>query len=135
VEGRIAAEHAEAIPENYVTSMVWIYKPEIGRRQHHNLRAVKLPNNATSMEPTIRRGSIVIIDPVKKAITKNAIYAVRLDDIEGPCAIRRVKENHGFWFFLSDNPDSEPIVLDKKRNPNLIIGRVIWSWTSWLRQK
>jgi len=133
VEGRIAAEYPAAIPKNYVTSMVWVYKPEIIWRQHHNLRAVKLPNNATSMEPTIHRGSIVIIDPVAKAITKNAIYAVKLDDNEGACAIRRVQENCDFWFFLSDNFNFEPIILEKKGNPNLIIGRVIWSWTNWLR--
>lgn len=133
VEGRIAAGHAGAIPGDYVTSMVWVYKPEIGRRQHHNLRAVKLASNATSMEPTIRRGSIVIIDPAEIAISKKGIYAVRLDQDEGACAIKRVKESGDFWFFLSDNPEVEPIVMKKERDHNPIIGRVIWSWTSWVR--
>jgi len=132
VEGRIAAGHAGAIPGDYVTSMVWVYKPEIGRRQHHNLRAVKLANNATSMEPTIRRGSIVIIDPAEITIRKG-IYAVRLDQFEGACSIKRVKESADFWFFLSDNPEVEPIVMKKERDHNPIIGRVIWSWTSWVR--
>jgi phage repressor protein C with HTH and peptisase S24 domain len=113
--------------------MVWVYKPEIGRRQHHNLRAVKLAKEATSMEPTIRRSSIVIIDPTEIAITKKGIYAVRLDQYEGACAIKRVKENEDFWFFLSDNPEVEPIVMKKERDLNPIIGRVIWSWTSWVR--
>ena len=133
VEGRIAAGYAGAIPGDYVTSMVWVYKPEIGRRQHHNLRAVKLGKDATSMEPTIRRSSIVIIDPTEIAITKKGIYAVRLDQYEGACAIKRVKENEDFWFFLSDNPEVEPIVMKKERDHNPIIGRVIWSWTSWVR--
>jgi len=69
------------------------------------------------MDPTIRRGSI----------------AVRLEQFEGACAIKRVKKNHTFWIFLSDNPEVEPIALEKKENPNPIIGRVIWSWTSWVR--
>jgi phage repressor protein C with HTH and peptisase S24 domain len=85
------------------------------------------------MEPTIRRGSIVIIDPAETVIHKKAIYAVRLEQFEGACAIKRVKENHEFWFFLSDNPEFDPIVLDKKENPSPIIGRVIWSWTSWVK--
>ena len=133
VDGNIAAGHAGVIPGDYVTSMVWVYKPEIGRRQHHNLSAVKLAKDATSMEPTIRRGSIVIIDPAETVIHKKAIYAVRLEQFEGACAIKRVKENHEFWFFLSDNPEFDPIVLDKKENPSPIIGRVIWSWTSWVK--
>jgi hypothetical protein len=133
VEGPIAAGYAGAIPGDHIASMVWVYKPEIGKRKHHKLRAVKLANNATSMEPTLRRGSIVIIDPAEKAITKKGIYAVRLDETEGACAIKRVKENHEFWFFLSDNPEFEPIVLNKKVHPSPIIGRVIWSWTSWAR--
>jgi phage repressor protein C with HTH and peptisase S24 domain len=132
VEGHIAAGHAGVIPGDYITSMVWVYKPEIGKRKHHNLRAVKLANNATSMEPTIRRGSIVIIDPAEITI-KKGIYAVRLDHFEGACAIKRVKENGEFWFFLSDNPEWEPIVLKKERDHNPIIGRVIWSWTSWVK--
>jgi hypothetical protein len=52
VEGPIAAGHSGAIPGDYVTSMVWVYKPEIGRRQHHNLRAVKsLSVNKTNFSP------------------------------------------------------------------------------------
>jgi len=133
VDGNIAAGHAGAIPGDYITSMVWVYKPEIGKRKHHNLRAVKLANNANSMEPTIRRGSIVIIDPTETAIHKRAIYAVRLEQHEGACAIKRVKENGEFWFFLSDNPEWDPIVMRKERNQNPIIGRVIWSWTSWVK--
>jgi phage repressor protein C with HTH and peptisase S24 domain len=44
-----------------------------------------------------------------------------------------VKESEDFWFFLSDNPEFEPIVMKKERDHNPIIGRVIWSWTSWVR--
>jgi phage repressor protein C with HTH and peptisase S24 domain len=133
VEDHIAAGHVGAIPGDYITSMVWVYKPEIGKRKYHNLRAVKLANNANSMEPTIRRGSIVIIDPFEIAITKKGIYAVRLEQYEGTCAIKRVKESGDFWFFLSDNPEVEPIVMKKERDYSPIIGRVIWSWTSWVK--
>jgi len=133
VEGPVAAGHSGAIPGDYVTSMVWVYKPEIGRRQHHNLRAVKLAKDAASMEPTIRRGSIVIIDPAEIAISKKGIYAVRLEQSEGACAIKRVREIENLWIFVSDNPDYDPIIMKKEQNHNPIIGKVIWSWTSWVK--
>jgi phage repressor protein C with HTH and peptisase S24 domain len=133
VEGPIAAGHSGAIPGDHVTSMVWVYKPEIGRRQHHNLRAVKLAKDAASMEPTIRRGSIVIIDPTETQITRKAIFAVRLDN-EGGCALKRVQQTKSLWVLVSDNPEYDPIAIEKASIPNIIIGRMIWSWTSWVRE-
>ncbi|MBW1992605.1 MAG: LexA family transcriptional regulator, partial [Deltaproteobacteria bacterium] len=132
VEGPIAAGYAGAIPGDQVQDLVWVYKPEIGAREHHNLRAVRLAPDADSMEPTIRRGSIVIIDPVEVTPLPKGIYAVRLDE-EGGCAIKRVSQTEHHWVLISDNPEYPPIALEKVRMPNLIIGRVIWSWTSWVR--
>ena len=133
VEGRIAAGHSGAIPGDYVEDLVWVYKPEIGARQHHNLRAVRLRPDADSMEPTIHRGSIVIIDPLETDVSRKAIYAVRLDE-EGGCAIKRVSQTVGHWVLVSDNPDHPPIAIEKAKIPNIVIGRVIWSWTSWVRE-
>ena len=39
VEGPIAAGYAGAIPGDYVRGLVWVYRPEIGKRQHHNLES------------------------------------------------------------------------------------------------
>ncbi len=133
VEGRIAAGHAGAIPGDYVEDLVWVYKPEIGARQHHNLRAVRVRPDADSMEPTIHRGSIVIIDPTEIQITPKAIFAVRLDS-EGGCALKRVQQTNEHWVLVSDNPEYDPIAIEKARIPNIIIGRMIWSWTSWVRE-
>lgn len=133
VEGRIAAGHAGAIPGDRVDDLVWVYKPEIGAREHHNLRAVRLRPDADSMEPTIRRGSIVIIDPTEILVSRKAIYAVRLDE-EGGCAIKRVSQTDGHWVLVSENSDYPPIAIEKARIPNIVIGRVIWSWTSWVRE-
>lgn len=132
VEGHIAAGYAGAIPGNYVEDLAWVYKPEIGAREHHNLRAVRLAPDADSMEATIRRGSIVIIDPTEVIPLPKGIYAVRLDE-EGGCAIKRVFQTEAHWVLVSDNPEYPPIAVEKVRMPNLIIGRVIWSWTSWVR--
>lgn len=132
VEGEIAAGYAGAIPGDYVRGLVWVYRPEIGKRQHHNLRAVQLADEARSMEPTIRHKDIVIIDPEDREINPKSIYAVRLDT-EGGCAVKRVRISNEYAVLLSDNPEFEPIILPKDRAENLIIGRVIWSWTSWVR--
>ncbi len=134
VEGRIAAGYAGVIPGDYVESLVWVYRPEIGRRQQHNLRAVKLGEDQFSMAPTIRPGDIVIIDPEDREITHHGIYAVRMDS-EGGCAIKRVQKGSNFVILFSDNPDPDyaPVVIPEDRADNLIIGRVIWSWTSWVR--
>lgn len=135
VEGRIAAGYAGAIPGDYVEGLVWVHKPELGSREHHNLRAVRLDKKARSMIPTLRPGDIVIIDPVEKPpgapLSRKAIYAVKIDR-EGGCALKRVKEAGPFWLLLSDNPEEEPFVLEKSRYADLIIGRVIWSWTRWI---
>ena len=133
MEGPIAAGYAGLIPGDYVSDLVWVYKPELGARQYHNLRAVRLGKDADSMEPTIHPGSIVIIDPTETQITPKAIFAVRLDR-EGGCAIKRVQQTDGHWVLVSDNPEYDPIAIEKTRIPNIIIGRVIWSWTSWVRE-
>jgi len=133
VEGPIAAGYAGLIPGDYVSDLVWVYKPELGARQYHNLRAVRLGKDADSMEPTIHPGSIVIIDPTETQITPKAIFAVRLDR-EGGCAIKRVQQTDEHWVLVSDNPEYDPIAIEKTRIPNIIIGRVIWSWTSWVRE-
>ena len=86
------------------------------------------------MEPTIRPGDIVIVDPEDRKINPKAIYAVRLDS-EGGCAIKRVRVSDNYVVLFSDNRDPiyGPVVLTKDRAENFIIGRVIWSWTSWVR--
>ena len=133
VEGHIAAGYSGVIPGDYVSDMVWVYNQELGQRLHHNLRAVRLDPKANSMEPTIHRGSIVIIDPVETNISPRAIYAVRLDE-DGGCAIKRVSQTDAHWVLISDNPDYDPKAILKATIPNIIIGRVIWSWTSWVRE-
>ena len=106
----------------------------MGRRQQHHLRAVKVGKTQNSMAPTISPGDIVIIDPEDRAITHRGIYAVRLDS-EGGCDIKRVQKGDNFVIFFSDNPDPAyaPRVIPEDRADNLIIGRVIWSWTSWVK--
>lgn len=136
VAGLVGASYEGAVPWDYIAHLVWVYKPELGRRQWHNLRAIKVANQANSMLPTIRPGDIVIVDPEERPpqqpLDKKAIYAVRLDE-HGNAAIKRVREIEDVWILLSDNLDCNPIMVKKADVPNLVIGKVIWSWTSWGR--
>jgi len=135
VEGYIAAGYEGIIPEEYIINFVWVYRPEIGKRQYHNLRAVRLGKQAESMRHTLKPGDIIIIDPTEKPpaklLVQKGIYAIRVDE-EGGCAVKRVREKDDFWILLSDNPEYDPILIKKDAKYNPIIGRVIWSWTSWV---
>lgn len=136
VEGLIGASHEGAVPWNYIDHLIWIYRPEIGRRQWHNLRAIRVGPRSDSMIPTIRPGDIVIIDPEERPpmqqLDKKAIYAVRMDDW-GNASLKRVREINDSWVLLSDNLECDPVMIKKSDMPNLIIGKVIWSWTNWIR--
>ena len=120
VEGPIAAGYAGLIPGDYVSDLVWVYKPELGARQYHNLRAVRLGKDADSMEPTIHPGSIVIIDPTETQITPKAIFAVRLDR-EGGCAIKRVQQTdeHWVWSRITQNMIPSPLRRQEYRISSL----------------
>ncbi len=135
VAGLVGAGYEGAVPWDYIAHLVWVYKPELGRRQWHNLRAIKVAPQANSMVPTIRPGDIVIVDPEERPpqqpLDKKAIYAVRLDE-HGNAAIKRVRELDDVWILLSDNLEYNPIMVKKAEVPNLVIGKVIWSWTSWI---
>lgn len=129
VEGRIAAGTGRIVGEE-ISDLVWVYRPEIGQRR--NLVAVKLAPDADSMEPTLHPGDIVIVDRDDKVITPRGIYAVRMEP-EG-CAIKRVRISQGrIWLISDNNLNYPPEPADTDDLDALLIGRVIWSWTSWLR--
>lgn len=137
VSGEIAAGTSGRVPENYVEQLICVFRPALGRRSIDELRAVTLAQDARSMEPALRPGDVVIIDPLDKPPFKplpkkggKNIYAVNLDE-EGHCALKRVIEADDHWILISDNPDYDPIILHKSAE-NPFIGRVIWSWTSWV---
>ena len=129
VEDRIAAGHGR-IMEDHVGGLVWVYKPEIGNRR--NLVAVKLAADAESMQPTLHPGNIVIIDRDDKAITPQGIYAVRTS--QEHLAIKRLTVSNGRFWLVSDNHRWPPQISEFDSSEKLIIGRVVWSWTSWINR-
>lgn len=136
VGAEIAAGPMAEITEEHVEGFVWVSRQEIGRRQYHDLRAIRLAKTANSMRRTLRPGDIIIVDPVERPpnrpLNSRYIYAVRSVQ-EGGCAVKRVQEADDSWVLISDNPEYKSIILRKDQEDNPVIGQVIWSWTSWVR--
>lgn len=130
VEGRIAANPRGLIPGEAIESLVWLHRSQLGGR--HDLVAVRLGPDADSMQPALHPGDLVIIDRADQEITARGLYAVRLPDLES-CAVKRLQllPDHRHVLLLSDNPAYEPLPLEW--HEHLIIGRVVWSWTNWVR--
>jgi len=131
VEGRIAAKHARAIPPAEIKSWLCLYlSPQVGRSHYQNLLAVQVDNNYHAMEPTIRAGDIVVIDPYDVMPASRGIFAVRPPGGE-KCDINRVHLSDKFLVISSDNPGYTPRIFTPDQAENIFIGRVLWSWTSW----
>jgi len=130
VKGRIAANPAGQIPGDAVETRLWLPKAQL--HGHRDLVAVRLGEEADSMTPTLRPGDTVVIDRADKEIVPHHLFAVRLPDMES-CAVKRVQKvpDKDFLLLLSDNRayPPEPVPL----HDYLIIGRVIWSSTYWVK--
>lgn len=135
VSGRIAAGPG-AIVEEEIKSLVWIYAPELRARRRHNLVAVQLDKDATSMQPTLFPGDIVLIDrdePQGKDDFKSGkIYAVRLRRGEDDCAVKRVYRVNEGLVISSDNREYAPEAAFSDDIRELIVGRVVWGWRNLL---
>jgi transcriptional regulator with XRE-family HTH domain len=128
VEGRIAAGPGKSVSED-IESFVWVYRPEVGKRM--NLVAVKLGDNERSMIPVLSPGAIVILDLDDKHLERRAIYGVRTED--GGCAVKRIHITSDTVLLLSENPEYGPEKAHTSDPEALIIGRVIWSWQSFVK--
>lgn len=126
VEGRVAAG-AGAVAWDRIMSLVWVYRPEVGRRR--NLVAIKVWGD--SMQPTVPHEAIIIIDRDQRwpQGNRHAIWAVRTGP-EGDLAIKRLQRVDGILLLMSDNPDHAPMVAWTTDFDKLVVGRVIWMWRS-----
>ena len=134
VEGRLAAMHASAIPTSEIKTLFCLFLPGVSPLYYQNLLAVQVASNYHAMEPTIWAGAIVIIDTSDVTPTSRGIYAIRSHGGE-KCAINRVYLNDKYLVISSDNPDYAPRVIPPDQAKQIIIGRVLWSWTSWVIEK
>lgn len=82
----------------------------------------------TSMEPTIRDGSILLLNRADKEPRNGSIYAFSWD---GDMLVKRFQKVNDAWHAVSDNADKgehPDIVVDGKAEA-LIQGRAIWMGT------
>jgi phage repressor protein C with HTH and peptisase S24 domain len=126
--GRLSAGVNGVIFDPYEppASMVVVYKPELEGCSKHNLAALKVGGD--SMEPTIIRGAIIVVDLSDKVHADGKIFVVNTP--EGGldiAAVKRVRKWKQGFLLISDNHKypPEPSVLDWNR---LCVGRVVWMW-------
>ena len=126
VEGRVAAGPGGVVWDQ-VESLVWVYRPALGRR--HRLIAVRVGGD--SMSPTIPDGAIVIIDldQWQPNGERQHIWALRTAD--GDAQVKRLHRMDGGLIIMSDNAiDYPPEIAWTGDLRRLVIGKVIWMWRS-----
>ncbi|MBU4278212.1 MAG: LexA family transcriptional regulator [Proteobacteria bacterium] len=126
VEGRAAAGFGGVVWDK-VKSLVWVYRPELGRRR--NLVAVRVAGD--SMKPTVPDGSIVIVDRDQWMPEGKRRFVWALRTAEGDTVIKRLHKVNGSLLILSDNfMDYPPEPAWTAELGKLVIGKVIWMWHS-----
>lgn len=118
----------------YAFSLDWFkhrfgFEPSENSKRFHLFRIAK-DENGDSMEPTIPRGSIVLMDR-EGAQEEGAIYVVRHPELGGLMCKRVFKSRDGL-VLESDNRAHRPIVvrMDHDRSwdgaRKYVLGRVVW---------
>ena len=74
-----------------------------------------------SMEPTIAKHSIVLIDCSQHRRQIGVIYAIRIND---NIVVKRLEKNKGQWYLTSDHPKWNPKPFPASAE---VIGRVKWT--------
>lgn len=78
-----------------------------------------------SMEPTIQKGDVVLIDASSTQLMADEIFALQMDEV---VMIRRVRLSESVVTLAPDNPDhSQYFDIQLPRQANIhVIGRVFW---------
>lgn len=92
-----------------------LLNPKVNPAKHHAIRA-----SGDSMEPTIKDGDVIFVEPFAGDFANNRVYIIkRQDDV----FVKRLKKEPTGYEIISDNPDYLPYKL--KDNEIQIIGRVV----------
>lgn len=119
---------------SYAFSIDWFrsrfgVEPSENSKRFHAFRLAK-DERGESMEPTIPRGSVVLMDR-EGAQEEGAIYVVRHPDLDG-LMCKRVYRTRDGLVFESDNRAHRPIVArlgqdkDWDGSNRYVLGRVVW---------
>jgi phage repressor protein C with HTH and peptisase S24 domain len=79
-----------------------------------------------SMTPTIRDGSVMLIDTAETSVRSFGIYVL---EINGERLVKRVQRKHdGSLVLISDNSAYQPDVVPPSKAPEVtVLGRVVWA--------
>ncbi len=82
------------------------------------------------MSPTIRSGSIALVNHNRRKVNSKKVYAFRDGD---DLFVKRLEMvDDGILFVTSDNPDHASRVIKDHDLENVsIIGEVVWTGRSW----
>ncbi len=127
--GKLAAgvNGVEFDPHEEPASTVVVYEPELRGCSRHNLAALRA--GGYSMEPTISKGSIVVVDLDDRNFLNRKVFCVNYaqggDNI---AAIKRVQQWKSGFILVSDNPTDFPPEVTDLDWDSLCVGRVVWMW-------
>jgi len=127
---RLAADEGEA-PENFYeleTSPVVIHKSDVKRHLSANLVAFRV--GGRSMEPTIMKNGIIVVDVADRDwdnLKKLGVYMLRLDGVPAVKRLMWAKKKKILVVF-SDNPAENTVYCDLEEDDVELFGRVIWIW-------
>ena len=92
-----------------------LLNPKVNPAKHHAIRA-----SGDSMEPTIKDGDVIFVEPFVGDFANNRVYIIkRQDDV----FVKRLKKEPTGYEIISDNPDYLPCKL--KNDEIQIIGKVV----------
>ena len=74
------------------------------------------------MEPTLPKGSSILVDRARQRPQKGHIYVVRTGD---GVVVKRLKRKDGVWMMTSDNPEPEHSST-RLASETEVIGEVRW---------
>ena len=107
-------------------SMVIVFKPELQGRLNHKLAAIRV--GGESMEPTVIKNSIVLIDLSDNQYIESRMFAVNTPEAGlDMVSIKRVQKWEKGFVLLSDNQNFKPILTELDWN-RLCVGRIVWMW-------
>jgi phage repressor protein C with HTH and peptisase S24 domain len=87
----------------------WLYKPELKGCSRHNLAALKVGGD--SMEPTMTKSSIVIVDLSGKTQIGGKVFVVNTPESGiDMVSIKSVRKWEKGFVLLGDNPNYPPVL-------------------------
>ncbi len=127
--GRLAAgsNGVYFIDSEVPESEVIVYRPELKRRAHHKLVAVRAGGD--SMEPSIPKNSIVVVDIDDREFVNRKVFCVNIPEGgQWMAAVKRIQEWEKGLLLISDNPLKNPPIPAELDWNYLCVGRIICMW-------